>query len=150
MEKLKKFKNFIKEIAEYDDNINDFENNLKFNDEPNFDDVPTNLDDDDVNDIENSEPEEITDLIEIKYNKKNDEWEIIDSELSPPTDFDSFYDWFNDEINSSPTSSMKEEDDEVYFYMPENDYITYFDEIENDETENDDINDDDIEIDDDY
>jgi len=120
--KIRKFSEFIKEstLGGIDpDIVQDMEINNEF------------IQDDDIEDIQNdTEPEEIEDLLKISYNKRIDEWDT--GEMDEPSDFDVFYDWFMDEIDDdiSSTSSMKEEGDEVIFHIPEDIYVKYLEDIE--------------------
>ena len=110
---IKKFNEFMTESSETLDNVN-------------IDDIDidNNLIQDEI--IEN-EPEEKEDMIELVYNKDLEEWEQK-GELETPSDFDEFYDWFND-IDDDVTlkASMKEEDDDITFHLPEDLYLKYLD-----------------------
>lgn len=72
------------------------------------------------------EDEEIDDLLELIYNQRTESWEDI-GELDLPTDFESFQEWFMDEIgdDDTTTASMKEEGEEVVFHIPEDLYVKY-------------------------
>jgi len=121
MKKIKNFKDFINENME----IDEFESIIPQNDD-------INIQPEFKSEIEtDSEDEEIEDLLEIIYNKRTDSWEDI-GELDLPSDFETFQEWFMDEISDddTTTASMKEEGNEVVFHIPENIYIRYLEEVE--------------------
>lgn len=138
MKKIMKYTDFVKEMVEFDENIEMGEEIIQneipqedgyVQDEYEDDAQPEFVQDDGPSD-EDSEPEEVTDLIELKYDKEIGEWEI-DGELDLPSDFDAFYDWFIDEVDEeNSTASIKEEGDEIVFHVPEDLYVTYLEEIE--------------------
>jgi len=143
MEKLKSFKQFLNEkMMDNFDNVQDVE----LNDEI----VQDEFVQDEI-DFDN-EPEEITDILELTYNKKNEEW-LENSELDLPYDFDNFYDWFVDMDEDNTLASMKEDDDEVVFYIPEDLYIEYLEsqkDLIKNEPEEESFDDDDDDDDDDW
>lgn len=127
MKKIKNFKDFINENIE----IDEFET-IQPDSDIDTEDVFFDGDDDKTefkSEIEtDSEDEEIDDLLEIVYNQKTDSWDDI-GELDLPTDFESFQEWFMEEISDddTTTASMKEEGDEIVFHIPEDLYIVYLD-----------------------
>lgn len=116
MKELKKFLQFLNEDIEIQgQNVEDVQ-------------IDSDIQDDEY-DIE---PEEETDILELTYNKELEEWEI-QSELDLPDDFEDFYEWFENIDDDNPLISMKEDDDEVVFFIPEDIYINY---LEDNKTQN--------------
>lgn len=88
-------------------------------------DIVQDIDELDIDELDNDN------LIELIYDKENEEWEVIEGDVKPPEDFEIFYDWFVEEVSEENTTvSMKEEDDEIVFYIPEDIYIQYKEEVE--------------------
>lgn len=156
MEKLKSFKQFLNEKMMDDiDNVQD----IQIDDDIMKDNLTQNDLDNNYNDLEE---EESTDILEIIYDKESDEWSD-QGELSLPNSFEDFYDWFVSIDEENTLASMKEDDDEVIFYIPEDLYIEYLDnqketdeeslddedmdgDVDDDEWSDDDYNEDDDDI----
>jgi len=90
--------------------------------------------------IGDNEDEEIDDLLELIYNQRSESWDNI-GELELPSDFESFQEWFMEEISDddTTTASMKEEGEEIVFHIPEDIYIKYLEESDGLKDELDDI-----------
>jgi hypothetical protein len=131
MNKLKTFKQFLNE------NVIEDEQNVQLDEVENDEYIDKT---DDFNDIE---PEESTDILEIKYNKEDEEW-IMDGELDNPNDFENFYNWFVDMDEENTLASMKEDDDEVVFYLPEDLYVEYLEEQKNIEPDEESLEEEDV------
>jgi len=129
MEKIKKFKEFVNENLDELD-MGNFVNGEMYNELDNEIDVSTDEIDNTIDDVD-AEDEEIDDLLELTYNKDTETWDMM-GELDLPSDFEAFYDWFVDELSfdETTTASMKEEDNEMVFHIPEDLYITYLEEID--------------------
>lgn len=134
MEKLKSFKQFLNE------NLVDGEQNVQIDEFIEDDYIDT------TDELDNIDSEEMKNILQIKYNKEDEEWELKDN-FESPEDFEHFYEWFIDMDEENTLASMKEDDDEVVFYLPENLYLEYLEEqsIEPDEEslDDEDENDDD-------
>lgn len=116
---MKELKNFMQFLNENADEVQDIQ-----------------VETDNIQDEYNIESEEETDILELKYNKETEEWDI-QGELDNPDDFEDFYEWFENIDEDNPLISMKEDDEEVVFFIPEDIYVKY---LEGDlESEEDDI-----------
>jgi len=125
MDKMKNYKNFIKY-------------NLR-------EKVENEIDDQIQTDYEIETEED--DILELKYDKNAEEWEV-QGELDNPDDFEDFYEWFEELDEDNILASMKEDDDEVVFYIPEDIYIEYLEDSKDDEFDFDEDDDEDEDFDD--
>jgi len=117
MEKLKSFKQFLNEKMM--DNIENVQD-IQIDDDIMKDDLIQN------DNYEDLEEEESTDILELIYDKELNEWSE-QGELDLPNSFEDFYDWFVSIDEENTLASMKEDDDEVIFYIPEDLYTEYLD-----------------------